>query len=156
MASWKSSMTVTETAGEWQPIDDSAFIRLIGPFYYRTVPAGIELRFPVDERHQNRAGIVQGGAVATFIDRSLGMGARWASHARYVRTINLDIQFINSVHAGQTIFGRPAVQRVTPRLAFMTGIFEAGDRVVATAGGVFRLDAKNKPGQGPRGDLHVA
>ncbi|WP_375457810.1 PaaI family thioesterase [uncultured Enterovirga sp.] len=98
-----------------------------------------------ERRHLNRGGVVHGGMVMTFADQALGLAAWAANGDRPQVTIQLDTHFISSVQAGEFVEARCRVVRKTNALLFMQGDLAVGDRLVATAMGVWKM-RRGRPG----------
>src|SRR5262245_4150797 len=62
-------------AAGWQPYghDDTGFVGLVGPFWTRQEGDKHLFAFTAAKKHHNRRGVVQGGMLMTFADRSMGM-----------------------------------------------------------------------------------
>lgn len=116
------------------------FVDYIGPFWRRvTADGGIEFCFPTDPRHHNTRNVLQGGAMMTFADLAVGRAFRFLTGATRTATVQLDIAFIDAVQIGEIVYARPEMLRTTKTVAFMRSTFTVGDRVVATAQGVWKL-----------------
>src|SRR4051812_38500732 len=76
------------TAG-WEPYTDDGFIGLIGPWWQRQSGDVIIYGFLAEPKHHNRRGIVQGGMLMAFADRSMGLTAWHANQRRAQATIQL-------------------------------------------------------------------
>ena len=63
----------------WEPYTDEGFIGLVGPFWKRSRGDDHAFAFMAAPKHHNRRGVVQGGMLMTFADRSLGMTAWFAN-----------------------------------------------------------------------------
>src|SRR5262245_5689230 len=59
-------------AAGWEPYSDDGFIGLIGPFWMRRSGNSYDYAFLAEHKHHNRRGVVQGGMLMTFADRSMG------------------------------------------------------------------------------------
>jgi acyl-coenzyme A thioesterase PaaI-like protein len=123
----------------WSSVDASGFIALVGPLWHREVDGVHEYALVAEDKHHNRRGVVQGGVLMTFADRSCGMTARFASGSPSLATVQFDTQFIDAAKIGEVLVSRPRVIRATRRLIFMTTELTAGDRCVAMASGVFKI-----------------
>ena len=130
-------------AAGWEPYTDEGFIGLVGPLWQR--PAGDSFRyaFMAGPKHHNRRGVVQGGMLMTFADRSLGMTAWYANEQKPQATVHLDVHFIDAVQIGEFVEAKCRVVRRTRSLLFMSSEITVGDRVVATANGVWKTLGKN-------------
>ena len=98
--------------------------------------------FLAEKKHHNRRGVVQGGMLMTFADRSLGMTAWYANGEKPQATVHLDVHFIDAVQIGEFVEAKCRVVRRTRSLIFMSGEFIVGDRAVATANGVWKALGK--------------
>ena len=60
-------------AAGWEPYRDEGSIGLVGPFWSRPNGDSVLYAFMAESKHHNRRGVVQGGMLMTFADRSMGM-----------------------------------------------------------------------------------
>lgn len=137
----------------WTQFTDAGFITTAGPFFHRVAAAGPMLCFPVSAKHENRNGMLQGGALMTFVDRALGFTARHHTEALATVTVTLTLQFVDGVKIGELVQVTPTMTRATRQLVFMSGTFMVGDRVVCVANGVWkRIATPAKLAGLPEGD----
>ncbi len=133
-------------AAGWEPYKDEGFIGLVGPFWSRPTKTklgdSVEYAFLADHKHHNRRGVVQGGMLMTFADRSMGMTCWYANEKQPQATVQLDVHFIDAVQVGEFVEAKCKVVRRTRSLIFMAGELVVGDRVVATANGVWKTLGK--------------
>jgi uncharacterized protein (TIGR00369 family) len=94
--------------------------------------------FPTEAKHHNRRGVLQGGALLTFVDKAFGVAARATTQAELVVTVQLDVHFLDAVQIGELVETRPRVVRATRRLIFMSAELTVGSRAVALANGVWK------------------
>jgi acyl-coenzyme A thioesterase PaaI-like protein len=132
-------------AAGWQPYRDEGFIGLVGPFW--SMPSGDEnvaprFAFMAEKKHHNRRGVVQGGMLMTFADRSMGMTCWYANERQPQATVQLDMHFIDAVQIGEFVEAKCRVVRRTRALVFMSAELVVGDRMVATANGVWKTLGK--------------
>jgi acyl-coenzyme A thioesterase PaaI-like protein len=130
-------------AAGWEPYRDEGFIGLVGPFWMRRSGDGYRYAFMAEPKHHNRRGVVQGGMLMTFADRSMGMTCWNANERQPQATVQLDIHFIDAVQIGEFVEARCRVVRRTRSLVFMSGELVVGSRVVATASGVWKTLGAN-------------
>jgi acyl-coenzyme A thioesterase PaaI-like protein len=123
----------------WSSVDASGFIALVGPLWHRLVDGLHEYALVAEDKHHNRRGVVQGGVLMTFADRSCGMSARFVSGSPSLATVQFDTQFIDAAKIGEVLISRPRMIRSTRSLIFMTTEVSAGERCVAMASGVFKV-----------------
>jgi acyl-coenzyme A thioesterase PaaI-like protein len=125
-------------AAGWEPYQDEGFIGLVGPFWMRAVGESYEYAFLAETKHHNRRGVVQGGMLMTFADRSMGMTCWYANGKVPQATVQLDVHFIDAVQVGEFVEAKCKVVRRTRSLIFMSAELVVGPRVVATANGVWK------------------
>ena len=136
---------MTDTAAEklrslgWSQVDASGFIALVGPLWHRVVDDVHEYALIAEDKHHNRRGVVQGGVLMTFADRTCGMTARFISGSPSLATVQFDTQFVDAAKIGEILLSKPRVIRATRSLIFMTTELTAGERCVAMASGVFKV-----------------
>jgi acyl-coenzyme A thioesterase PaaI-like protein len=78
----------------------------------------------------------------TFADRSMGMTCWYANERQPQATVQLDVHFVDAVKVGEFVEAKCQVVRRTRSLVFMSGDLMVGDRVVATAKGVWKTLGK--------------
>ena len=127
------------TAQGWAQFTDPGFITTAGPFFYRIDEAGPEVCFTVADKHENRNGMLQGGALMTFVDRALGFTARHFTQAPATVTVTLNLQFVDGVKIGELVNCRPKITRATKQLVFVSGEFMVGKRIVCVANGIWKI-----------------
>ncbi len=126
-------------ASGWTILETSGFISLVGPLWQRVVNEVHEYAVIAQDKHHNRRGLVQGGLLMTFADRSSGMTARFVSGRPTLATVQMDTHFVDSARIGEVLISKPRVIRSTRSLIFTTTEVTAGNRCVATASGVFKI-----------------
>jgi len=129
-------------AAGWEPYRDEGFIGLVGPFWARQSGDSYRYAFTAESKHHNRRGVVQGGMLMTFADRSMGMTCWYANERQPQATVQLDVHFIDAVQVGEFVEAKCTVVRRTRSLVFMSAELVVGDRVVATAKGVWKTLGK--------------
>ena len=129
----------TLKASGWTMVETSGFISLIGPLWQRVEGEAHEYALVAQDKHHNRRGLVQGGLLMTFADRSCGMTARYVSGRPTLATVQMDTHFVDSAKIGEILISKPRVIRATRSLIFMATEVTAGSRCVATASGVFKV-----------------
>ena len=123
----------------WTMVETSGFISLVGPLWQRVVNEVHEYAIVAQDKHHNRRGLVQGGLLMTFADRSCGMTARFVSGRPTLATVQMDTHFVDSARIGEVLVSKPRVVRATRSLIFITTEVTAGNRCIATASGVFKV-----------------
>jgi len=123
----------------WTVVETSGFLHLIGPLWQRQLDGEHEFALVAQDKHHNRRGLVQGGLLMTFADRTCGMTARYVSGRPTLATVQLDTHFVDAGKIGETLISRPRVVRSTRSLIFVTTEVTAGDRCIVMASGVFKI-----------------
>ena len=126
----------------WEAYSDEGFIGLVGPLWQKPHGEGYRYAFLAADKHHNRRGVVQGGMLMTFADRSMGMTCWYANERQPQATVQLDVHFVDAVKVGEFVEAKCQVVRRTRSLVFMAGELVVGDRVVATARGVWKTLGK--------------
>ena len=92
-----------------------------------------------EDKHHNRRGLVQGGVLMTFADRTCGMTARYVSGKPTLATVQLDTHFVEAGKIGEVLISKPHVVRSTRSLIFITTEVTVDKRCIAMASGVFKI-----------------
>jgi acyl-coenzyme A thioesterase PaaI-like protein len=123
----------------WTMVETTGFLSLVGPLWQRVVDGVHEYALVAQDKHHNRRGLVQGGLLMTFADRSCGMTARYTTGRTTMATVQMDVHFVDSGKIGDILLSVPRVVRATRSLIFVTTELTAGDRCIAMASGVFKI-----------------
>jgi uncharacterized protein (TIGR00369 family) len=123
----------------WSIVETTGFIHLIGPLWHRLVDGHYEYALIAQDKHHNRRGLVQGGVLMTFADRTCGMTARHVTGKHTMATIQLDVHFVEAGKIGETLVSRPRVVRATRSLIFVNTEVTVDRRCIAMASGVFKI-----------------
>ena len=135
----------TRTAAEklktcgWKIVETSGFLQLIGPLWQRTVDGELEFALITEDKHHNRRGLVKGGVLMTFADRTCGITARHVSGRPTLATVQLDTHFVEAGKIGEVLISKPHVVRSTRSLIFITTEVTVDRRCIAMASGVFKI-----------------
>jgi uncharacterized protein (TIGR00369 family) len=122
-------------------VEATGFIQLIGPMWQREVNGELEFALVAEDKHHNRRGLVQGGVLMTFADRTCGITARHVigKQTMAMATVQLDVHFVESGKIGETLISRPRVVRATRSLVFVSTEVTVDKRCIAMANGVFKI-----------------
>jgi acyl-coenzyme A thioesterase PaaI-like protein len=126
-------------ASGWTIVETTGFLSLVGPLWQRLVDGEHEYAVIAEDKHHNRRGLVQGGLLMTFADRSSGMTARYVSGRPTLATVQMDTHFVDSGKIGEILRSKPRVIRATRSLIFTTTEVTANERCIAMASGVFKI-----------------
>ena len=123
----------------WKIVETTGFLHLIGPLWQRTVDGELEFALITEDKHHNRRGLVQGGVLMTFADRTCGITARHVSGKPTLATVQLDTHFVEAGKIGEILISKPPVVRSTRSLIFTTTEVTVDRRCIAMASGVFKI-----------------
>ena len=123
----------------WKIVETTGFMHLIGPLWERLVDGELEFALITEDKHHNRRGLVQGGVLMTFADRTCGITARHVSGKPTLATVQLDTHFVEAGKIGEVLISRPHVVRSTRSLIFITTEVTVDKRCIAMASGVFKI-----------------
>jgi acyl-coenzyme A thioesterase PaaI-like protein len=123
----------------WTIAETTGFMHLIGPLWERLVNGELEFALITDDKHHNRRGLVQGGVLMTFADRTCGITARFVSGKPTLATVQLDTHFVEAGKIGEILISKPHVVRSTRSLIFITTEVTVDKRCIAMASGVFKV-----------------
>jgi acyl-coenzyme A thioesterase PaaI-like protein len=123
----------------WAIMETTGFLHLIGPLWQRLINGEHEYALITEDKHHNRRGLVQGGVLMTFADRTCGMTARYVSGKPTLATVQLDTHFVEAGKIGEVLISRPRVVRSTRSLIFISTEVTVDKRVLAMANGVFKI-----------------
>ena len=129
----------TLKASGWTVVETTGFLHLIGPLWQRVVAGEHEYALVAQDKHHNRRGLVQGGVLMTFADRTCGMTARHVSGKPTLATVQMDTHFVEAGKIGETLISKPHVVRSTRSLIFITTEITVDKRCIAMASGVFKI-----------------
>jgi acyl-coenzyme A thioesterase PaaI-like protein len=123
----------------WKIVEATGFIELVGPLWERSVDGAHEYALITKDKHHNRRGLVQGGVLMTFADRTCGMTARYVSGKQMLATVQLDTHFVEASKIGEILISRPRLVRSTRSLIFITTEVTVDKRCIVMASGVFKI-----------------
>src|ERR1700730_6836647 len=126
-------------ASGWSIVETTGFVHLVGPLWQRIVDGAHEYALVAQDKHHNRRGLVQGGVLMTFADRTCGMTARYVSGKTKLATVQMDTHFVDARKIGETLISKPHVVPSTRSLIFITTEITVDKRCIAMASGVFKI-----------------
>ncbi|MEY4263893.1 MAG: hypothetical protein RL373_461 [Pseudomonadota bacterium] len=122
----------------WDTFTDEGFVEIAGPFFFKKDVNCMHFLFETTIKHQNRNQVLQGGALTTFVDRAFGAAARELTQANKTTTIQLNMNFLDSVKIGEIARLTPEITRSTKQIVFLSGNVMVDDRLVASATGIWK------------------
>ena len=121
----------------------SGFMKHNGGILFRTISENeYEFKTKINENHLNNAKIAHGGFIAALTDAGAGTAAHRATSKSICVTVSLELKFISQVKLGQELIGLTKIQKKTKSLVFLTCELRAGDKIAATASGVWKIIKK--------------
>ena len=131
---------------------EPGFMKHNGGILFRAISKDeYEFKTTIKENHLNAAGITHGGFIAAFVDAGAGTAAHRSANNSPCVTISLELKFISAVNLGQELFGNTKIQKKTKSMIFLTCELQVGNKIVATASGVWKILKKKLTGAGPGG-----
>jgi uncharacterized protein (TIGR00369 family) len=124
----------------WEGYDAPGFTGEVGTLWTRREGDRVAVAMVTGQRHQNHlANTVHGGVLMTFADNALGTAVVHSLGAVLCSTVSLQTQFVSPGKIGEVLWCQPEVVRKGRRLVFVRGLICAGERVVATADGIWNI-----------------
>lgn len=123
--------------------NQSSFSSHIGPCYEVTLAGGKRRAIALEHRHLNSEGVVQAGALSSFAEFCVhgAIHDELGAELRLV-CVTLTLQFLASARASSWLYGEALVLRRTRDLIFASGELFTGERSIATASGVWKIQAQ--------------
>jgi acyl-coenzyme A thioesterase PaaI-like protein len=129
-----------QTAPEgWEILPTRAFGTHVGPFYRPIGGDRLRCGFFADERHGNKRDVTHGGMIATAFDVALGNASWRAADQKPCATVQLTVQFVGALQLGAFAIIQSEIIRAARSLIFVRGVMTAGEQIVATADGVWKV-----------------
>ena len=126
------------------------FMKHNGGILFKTISENeYQFKATINESHLNAAGITHGGFIAAFVDAGAGTAAHRSAGNSPCVTISLELKFISAVKLGQELIGNTKIQKKTKTMVFLTSELTTGNRIVATASGIWKI--LKLTGAGPGG-----
>ncbi|MBT9292954.1 PaaI family thioesterase [Prosthecodimorpha staleyi] len=122
----------------WEIVQQDGYEALVGPFWTCHDQGALRVALKTRTEHRNRNGAVHGGVILSLADQGLGLAVLEATGGLKQATIQLDLHFVAATRPGQFVVCIPKVDRVTSGVAFVRGELKVGDRLVATAEGIWK------------------
>jgi acyl-coenzyme A thioesterase PaaI-like protein len=119
--------------------EEYGYPRTMGGFWTKCDAGQTLYGLLTDEGHRNRNQRIHGGVVLGLADHALGYTAVDAGQGRPQATVQLDVQFTGASRAREFLVARGCVTRMTRTLVFLRADIHAGDRLIATANGIWKI-----------------
>mgnify|MGYP006272487651 CR=1 FL=1 len=126
--------------------EDDTFIDRIGPIYQQVLHDRVILGARLVRHQLNPGFTTHGGMLLSLLDVTFGStAAQVLGHEGIVATVSLTCNMLAAAREGEWIQAEAQVDKTTRTLSFLSGRVTAGDRVLATATGVFRNPPPPRP-----------
>lgn len=115
---------------KWEPVDD--FEEHSGPFYCRFEGEDLVCGFRPEAKNRNGGGNIHGGALMTFADYALFMGALQSDQTLHGVTLTMNCEFIGAAEPGRLLTARTEIVRKGFSILFARGTIKDEGRPVLT------------------------
>jgi uncharacterized protein (TIGR00369 family) len=136
---------ITELPATAENISLGGFNKYAGPVYRLSAdPSGMAAHyaFIAEQKHMNSAGSVHGGMLMTFADIAMSRTARLGTNVVACNTVSLNADFVGPGRLGDLIEARVRVTRRTRTLVFQSAEIIAGERLLLSASGLWKIGPK--------------
>lgn len=123
----------------WKARDLPGFFGSIGPIWTKKEADLWAYGVLATAAHVNPAGVVHGGMLATLLDHTLSTIAWEASGRKPCVTVSLDVHFLVPARPGEFVEARGRITRQTKSIAFAQGQVTVGERMVASASAILKI-----------------
>lgn len=115
------------------------FGALVGPVWTRRSGESTHYGFVTERKHLSRFGRAHGGMLLWLADKAMSTAA-WEAAGRpeQLATLQLDLQFMDTVPPGALVEAHCEVQRKTRSIVFVTARLLCGTSAIASASGVWK------------------
>lgn len=131
----------TDIPPGFKPADfSSRYLEDSGPYYLKKEADSWIVGLPVAERHINYIDIAHGGVLTTLADVALSLQVYLSEQPNpNVTTTSLTVNFMAAAKLGDWLEARATIDRLGKRTAHVHGSILCGQRVLATASGLFGI-----------------
>ena len=124
---------------EFRNISKVGFMKHNGGLEFRQLTEKeYEFKTEIQDYHINAGGVTHGGFVMSMLDSGMGTAAHQVIEGSAV-TISLNTNFIGGSKAGDKIIGLAKIKKKTRSLIFMYGQLKCGDKLLASAEGIWKI-----------------
>jgi len=131
--------TPFDPAAGWERVKAHNFGELIGPVWRKG--DGL-FGIVTADKHRNHRSMLHGGVLMSFADQAMGMTGRRRTGDKPHATIEMNMKFIAGVKIGDFVEAHCEVVRETRSVLFIESKLKVGDRVVASASGIWKILAE--------------
>jgi acyl-coenzyme A thioesterase PaaI-like protein len=124
---------------EFRNISKVGFMKHNGGLEFRQLTEKeYEFKTEIEDYHINAGGVTHGGFIMSMLDSGMGTAAHQVIEGSAV-TISLNTNFIGGSKAGDKIIGLAKIKKKTRSLIFMYGQLKCGDKLLASAEGIWKI-----------------
>ncbi len=124
---------------EFRNISKVGFMKHNGGLEFRQLTEKeYEFKTEIQDYHINAGGVTHGGFVMSMLDSGMGTAAHQVIEGSAV-TISLNTNFISGSKVGDKIIGLAKIKKKTRSLIFMYGQLKCGDKLLASAEGIWKI-----------------
>jgi len=111
-----------------------------GPFYLKQESDSCAVGLRISEQHINYIDIAHGGVITTLADIALSLQP-YQSETPHptITTTSLTVNFMSGANLGDWLEARATIDRMSKRTAHVHGSIRCGERLIATASGIFGI-----------------
>jgi uncharacterized protein (TIGR00369 family) len=126
---------------EFEEVGLTGFIKHSGGLLFRTVSESeYQFKASVQDYHLNPRGSTHGGFIMSLLDSGMGTAVHCLlAPGMIAATISFDVKFVSASSTGDVIVGTARILKKTRSLLFVRGEMLCGDRLIATAEGVWKV-----------------
>ncbi len=117
----------------------AGFEQFVGPISYERGEDNLKLSFTIADHHLNSDGFLHGGMMMTLASAVLGQLARETADGSPTAPLSVNCDFVGPGPAGAAVTGTAEVTRRTRTVLFVSAELRAGDKLMMTATGVYRI-----------------
>ena len=137
----------------WRRDPDGRFASMLGDFFFRDGPRGVECRMETARKHSNGLGYLHGGFIMSFIDMAMfSFIFRQLENSAAV-TLSCATDFLSAGIVGKPIEAHGEILKETGRMLFVRGLVTQDGVNLASFTGTMRKVPRQRR---PDGEGHVA
>ena len=121
----------------------AGFEQFVGPISYERGEDDLKLTFTIADHHLNGDGFLHGGMMMTLASAVLGQLARETAEGAETAPLSLNCDFVGPGRGGAAVVGTAEITRRTRTVLFASAELRAGDQLMMTVTGVYRIGQKS-------------
>ncbi len=117
----------------------AGFEQFVGPIEFVQAEDETKLSFTISDQHLNGDGFLHGGMMMTLASAVLGQLARHSAEGAATSALSINCDFVGPGKPGAVVSGSAEITRRTRSVLFAAAELYAGDQMMMTATGVYRI-----------------